>query len=76
MTLTPSPNDLRADLLRASNGRYFDAMFGDLVTIWPLMVGIPLVAGLVAIGWTALLPVAPTALYLTSVVMITALLRP
>ena len=65
-------NDLRADLLRASNGRYFDAMFGDLVTIWPLMVGIPLVAGLVAIGWTALLPVAPTALYLTSVVMITA----
>ena len=29
-------------------------------------------AGLVAIGWTAVLPVAPTALYLTPVVMITA----
>ena len=40
---------LQSELLGAS-GRYFDATFGDVLLMWPLLLGIPLVVVLLALG--------------------------
>ena len=42
-------SSLQSDLLSAS-GRYFDATFGDVLLMWPLLLGIPLVVALLALG--------------------------
>ena len=44
-------SSLQSDLLSAS-GRYFDATFGDVLLMWPLLLGIPLVVALLALGWS------------------------
>jgi hypothetical protein len=40
-------NALRTSLLH-EDGRYFDAIFGDVVLVWPLLLGCPIVAAATA----------------------------
>ena len=55
-------SSLQSDLLSAS-GRYFDATFGDVLLMWPLLLGIPLVVALLALGWSLGATCIPQLLY-------------
>ena len=53
---------LRTSLLH-EDGRYFDAIFGDVVLVWPLLLGCPIVAAVLAFAWAYGSVIQPAALY-------------
>ncbi|KOO35990.1 d chain transport protein [Chrysochromulina tobinii] len=55
-------NALRTSLLH-EDGRYFDAIFGDVVLVWQLLLGCPIVAAVLAFAWAYGSVIQPAALY-------------